>query len=406
MKRALWSIGVLFACLAAPSTLRAQAPVREEGLFIALQPPISRDVVNRVKAATEACARGQGSAHSQDRLRFQPRWASEHVHGLRRLSRSCRLFVETPHHQDHCFRAWRSDRPCGASGPGLPGNRHVARRAIGRCFAGRKEPLEEDQIRFYENVAHGRRPTAVILKMIDPAVSLVEAARMEGGGAKTFIDARRRTEEQKRGILATNKEPIVPAGAIGLYDTILAQQLGLCDLSVESRNALVEAYSLTPNSLRGDPLEGRDPIAERVVINEPFTRALQETLERRMRQAIGRRGVNAFVLRLESSSGDTLAARDFAEFLRKLKEDEGGTSLLTIAYVPDRAPGALAIVAMGCTDIAMGPAPNSAISSLFCNSAAAAIRANVSTCSKNPWSGWLTIKAIPNWRFAACSIRT
>ena len=31
----------------------AQAPAREEGLFIALQPPITRDVVNRVKAATE-----------------------------------------------------------------------------------------------------------------------------------------------------------------------------------------------------------------------------------------------------------------------------------------------------------------------------------------------------------------
>ena len=96
-----------------------------------------------------------------------------------------------------------------------------------------------------------------------------------------------------------------------------AQRLGLCDLTAESRNDLVEAYSLTPSSLRGDPLEGRDPISERVVINEPFNRALRETLERRMRQAIGRRGANVFVLQLESSKGDTQAsARFLADFPR------------------------------------------------------------------------------------------
>ncbi|HEV8058842.1 MAG TPA: NfeD family protein [Gemmataceae bacterium] len=355
MKRALWLIGVLSVCLAAPSALRAQAPVREEGLFIALQPPISRDVVNRVKAATERALEAKDPPIRKIVYDFNPggRASTSTDYGdcrdladylLKRRTIKTIAFVhgEVTGH---------------AVLPVLACQEIVMSRdaLLGDALRGSKESLEEDQIRFYENVSRGRKPTAVILKMVDPAVSLVEAARMEGGGAKTFIDARRRAEEQKRGILATNKEPIVPAGAIALYDTMLAQQLGLCDLSVESRNAIVEAYSLTPNSLRGDPLEGRDPIAERVVINEPFTRALQETLERRMRQAIGRRGVNAFVLRLESSSGDTLAARDFAEFLRKLKEDQGGTSLLTIAYVPDRAPGALAIVAMGCTDIAMAP---------------------------------------------------
>ena len=195
----------------------------------------------------------------------------------------------------------------------------------------------------------------MILKMLDPAVSLVEAARMEGGGA-TFIDQRRRAEEQKRGIMALNKAAhVLPAGSIGFYNTLQAQRLGLCDLTAESRNELVEAYSLTPSSLRGDPLEGRDPVAERVVINEPFNRALRETLERRMRQAIGRRSANVFVLQLESSSGDTQAARDFADFLRELKDDQGGSSLMTIAYIPERAPGALAMVAMGCTEIVMGP---------------------------------------------------
>ena len=154
-------------------------------------------------------------------------------------------------------------------------------------------------------------------------------------------------------------------------------------MTAESRNDLVDAYNLTPNSLRGDPLEGRDPVAERIIVNESFNRALRETLERRMRQAIGRRGVNAFVLQLESSSGDTQAARDFADFLRELKDDQGQSALLTFAYVPERAPGALAIVAMGCTDIAMGPKAVFGDFERLLQQRAALARVNALTCCKN-----------------------
>jgi membrane-bound serine protease (ClpP class) len=349
----LW---LTIALLAAPGAARAQAPAREEGVFIALQPPITRDVVNRVKAATERALEAKDPAIRKIIFDFNPggRASTSVDYGdcrdladylLKRRTVKTIAFVhgEVTGH---------------AVLPVLACQEIVMSRdaKIGDALRGSNEPPEDDQVRFYENVSRGRRAPAVILKMLDPAVVLVEAARMEGGGT-TFIDQRRKAEEQKHGILATTKEPILPAGAIGFYNRMQAQQLGLCerDVTAESRNDLVDAYNLTPNSLRGDPLEGRDPVAERIVVNESFNRALRETLERRMRQGIGRRGVNAFVLQLESSSGDTQAARDFADFLRELKDDQGVASLLTIAYIPERAPGAMAIVAMGCTDIAMGP---------------------------------------------------
>ena len=354
MSRVLRFSCLVLAFLAAPLALRAQPPAREEGLFISLQPPITREVVNRVKAATERALEAKDPPIRKIIYDFNPggraststdygdcRDLADYLQKRRTIKTVAFVHGEVTGH---------------AVLPVLACQEIVMSREamLGDALRGATEPLEEDQIRFYETVTRGRKATAVIMKMIDPAVVLVEAARMEGGGA-TFIDQRRRAEEQKRGILATNKEPILPAGAIGYYNALQAQRLGLCDLTAESKNALVEAYSLTPSSLRGDPLEGRDPIAERVVINEPFNRALRETLERRMRQAIGRRGANVFVLQLESSSGDTQEARDFADFLRKLKDDEGGSSVMTIAYIPERAPGALAMVALGCTEIVMGP---------------------------------------------------
>jgi membrane-bound serine protease (ClpP class) len=342
------------ACLATPAPARAQPPVREDGVFIALAPPITRDVVNRVKAATERALESKDPAIKKIIYDFNPggraststdygdcRDLADYLMKRRTIKTIAFVHGEVSGH---------------AVLPVLACQEIVMSRSatLGDALRGSTEPPEEDQLRFYENVSRGRKPPAVILKMLDPAVSLVEAARMEGGGT-TFIDQRRKAEEQKHGILATNKEPILPAGTVGNYNAQLAQRVGLCDLTAESRNDLVEAYSLTPNSLRGDPLEGRDPIAERIIINESFNRALRETLERRMRQAIGRRGVNAFVLQLEASSGDTQAARDFADFLRDLKDNGGQSAVLTVAYIPERAPGALAIVGMGCTEMAMGP---------------------------------------------------
>ena len=73
---------------------------------------------------------------------------------------------------------------------------------------------------------------------------------------------------------------------------------------------------------------------------------------------------------------------------------------LTIAYIPERAPGAhLALVAMGCTDIAMGPKAEFGDFEPLLQQRAGRIRATVSTCCKSPSSAWLMNRDIPSWRF-------
>lgn len=349
-----WRLGVLCACLLSPGGLAAQAQPREEGVYFTVPVPITREVVNRIKSATQRALEANNPPIRKIVYDFNPggRPSTTADYGdcrdladfiLKRRSVKTIAFV----HGDVTGHAVLPVLACQEI---VMSN--DAR--LGDAVQGTRESLEDDQIRFYENLARGRRPAAVVLKMADKDLPLAEAVRVDGG-AVTFIDLRKQDEERKKGIAVSKKDPVLPAGTIGLYSATQAQRLGLCDLRVNTRNDLLESYGLSPASLRGDLLEGRKPVAERVIINATLNRALLESLERRMRQAIGRRGVNAFVIQLEAGSGDTQAGRDFADFLRELKDDSDGMSLLTVAYIPVRATAAATFVALGCTEIVMGP---------------------------------------------------
>jgi membrane-bound ClpP family serine protease len=214
--------------------------------------------------------------------------------------------------------------------------------------------LRKDKEEFYLEVARARgRPTAIVIKMLDRDAEIVEGVRV--GGGVVYIDGRRRQDEAKRGIIVNQPEPLpgLEAGNLALYSAADARKFGLCNLIKDSRRELAEEYQLAPSSLRQDPLEGREPVAERIIIREPITRGLKETLERLIPQAIARKA-NVIVLQLESRGGDTQVGRDIAEFLRELKDDRGEYPVMTIAYIPQQAPDAATFVAFGCSEIVMG----------------------------------------------------
>src|SRR5262249_32721683 len=101
------------------------------------------------------------------------------------------------------------------------------------------------------------------------------------------------------------------------------------------------------------PLEGRTPSACRIVVKGTVNAALRETLERRMRRAIGSRHVNFFLLQLECGGGDTQVARDLAAFIPRLRYDTGKDPVMTVAYITDQARDTALYLALGCTEIVM-----------------------------------------------------
>jgi membrane-bound ClpP family serine protease len=210
-------------------------------------------------------------------------------------------------------------------------------------------PVLPDQVQFYEHVAKSRgRYPAVVLKMLDKDVELVEGT-LQGG--VWYIDKRHKKDEA--GFQETGPVPSLGPGRTGIYTAQQAEKsFRLCNLIRETPREVVEAYGLSARSLHGDPLQGRTPVAWRIVVSGPLDRGLQEKLERRIRKAIAQRA-NMILLQLECGGGDPAIARNLADFLRTLQDDEGDAPVMTVAFVTRHAHDLALFLALGCTEIVM-----------------------------------------------------
>jgi membrane-bound ClpP family serine protease len=218
-----------------------------------------------------------------------------------------------------------------------------------------KKPLASDIREAYRRIAADHRCPTIGLKMLDPDMEVVRATRVKiKGGGDWYIDKRNADEEAKNDVLVANPpEPVIRAGpATTLYNREQAEHFGLVTLSRESRDEVRRAYRLGPASLREDPLMGRNPVAWRIDVRGAVTAGLAETLKRQVGRAVGQKA-NLIVLQLECGGGDTLVARDLANWLRDRKDDRGEYPVMTVAYIPRAAPDTAVFLAFGCTEIVM-----------------------------------------------------
>ncbi|HLJ97074.1 MAG TPA: NfeD family protein [Gemmataceae bacterium] len=346
-------MGCLFAALLVSAGLARSQEVRPEGgLFITVQNPITSDVVNRVVAkSNRALSTGKVTKLIFD---FNPAGhpASSEEYG------ACRDLAAHLLHLKQCQTvAFVHNEVTGHTVlPVLACQEIVMSREakLGRALLEEKKmPLREqddDRVVFYRTVVEGRYPPAIVLKMLDRKIEVVEATWK---GGVWYIDKARQAEEAAKGVVVTRPEPILPRGDLGFYTAADAQKFGLCRLQKESRTELAEAYQLSPSSLREDPLEGREPNAVRIKVDQRLTPEFVGTIDRMIRQAIARQA-NFIILQLEANGGDTKAVLPLAEKLRTLKDDKEEFPVMTVAYIPQRAADAAVFLALGCTEIVMG----------------------------------------------------
>src|SRR5207245_2999699 len=88
----------------------------------------------------------------------------------------------------------------------------------------KKMPLREqddDRVIFYRTVVEGRYPPAIVLKMLDRKIDVVEATWK---GGVWYIDKNRQAEEATKGVVVTRQDPVLPRGDLGFYTAAAAQQ--------------------------------------------------------------------------------------------------------------------------------------------------------------------------------------
>jgi membrane-bound ClpP family serine protease len=352
----LFHLGIWLAALALPSeAVKAQAPAREDGLFITIRNPITSDVVENVKAKTRRALERTDRHVRTFIFDFNPGQESDaHPSGTKEYGPCHDLAAYLLTLQEVKTVAFvHNDVTAHTVLPVLACTDIVmsAEAKLGNVAKDLSGRLLDDEIHFYENVARSRGLCpAIVLKMLDRDMEVLEATRQ---GAVWYVDKRRQAQEAQQGAIVTRQDPVLLAGNYGFYIAAQAKKFGLCKLVKENRPDVAEAYQLTASSLREDPLEGRDPKAYRILINEPISKAVGERLRRQIRRAIAHRA-NLLVFQLESSGGDPETAVSLAEFLRTLRDDRGELPVMTIAYIPERAPGAATLFALGCSEIVMG----------------------------------------------------
>jgi membrane-bound serine protease (ClpP class) len=338
-----------------PAAARADGPAPESGLFITVGNPLTSEEYSRIKAKVERNLNRTDRRVRKIVFDFNP---DRHASSTKEFGPCHDLAKFILRLQDVTTIAFVHNETTGHTVlPVLACHELVmsSRAKLGDVMRGQTDRLTKSEVQAYHDVAEQRgRPLALVLKMIDPDVEVLQGMTRQGG--TWYIDRRHEAEEVQRGFVLKSREPVLRAGEPGLYTAATARKLDLCQRETESREQVAEMYRLAPSSLREDPLEGRTPSAWRAVVRGNLTRGQTESLQRSIRTAVAR-GANFILLQLECGGADTLAARDFADFLRTLRDDLGQNPVMTVAYVPDRREdsGVLTFVAFGCSEIVMGP---------------------------------------------------
>jgi membrane-bound ClpP family serine protease len=345
------ALAALIAFLAHPTPTVAQNVVGGEGLYITVPSPLTSDgytrIKNRVEAARSRPERRPAAIifdfNPNDKAAATPDFGPcyELADLIARLRDVTTIgYVPAPV-SGHAVLPVLACQQI-VTGPGA---------VLGNVVGPNEPPLTGYRANGYVDVVSRSHPefVAVAKKMFDPAVQL---RRGKKGGADWYLDLRERAKAAKEGVQVTDTAPLpaAPDGQIGSFTATQLRDLGLSRRTVDNKRELLEAFGLSPATLREDPLAGRPPVAFRTILRGEMTNGVRESVERTVKDIIRQKG-NMLFLQLECAGGDLQAARDLAQKLREYETGEDG--VLIVAFIPDRAPDSAAIVALGCSEIVM-----------------------------------------------------
>lgn len=218
---------------------------------------------------------------------------------------------------------------------------------IGPVVAEGVPPLDEVRQAAYRKRV-GPNRWAVVQKMFDPNVRLVKGPARAGGGT-VYADAR---DPEQVARIAGNPAPVagVQDGQLASYPAPVAREVELAKGLADTPKDVAELYGLPPSSMQSDPLQGRAPVAFQWTLRGDVDGAMRESVDRVVRDVRKKDG-NVLILVMNCGGTDLDAARGLAEDL--IRAQGGPDAVKLIAFVPESAPDAAAVVALGCSEIVM-----------------------------------------------------
>ncbi|MBX9578711.1 MAG: hypothetical protein K2X87_00240 [Gemmataceae bacterium] len=221
--------------------------------------------------------------------------------------------------------------------------------ALGEVLTDGVPAPTKEKAGIYRDVAEDRKGLfPVVQKMWDKDLDLGRGLSAEDRRSVVYVD--RRPPKDAPAKVATNVEPVPGGepGRVALYPADQAVKLGLAKALADARPEVAELYNL--RSSEDDPLGGRSPDAYRYTLSGEVDNAMREAVGRILKDIKKKKG-NVLVLTLDCGGGDLEAARRLADDL--LEARTGDDPVKVIGFIPEGAPAAAAVVALGCSELVM-----------------------------------------------------
>ncbi len=199
----------------------------------------------------------------------------------------------------------------------------------------------------YTEIANARKtvPLPIALGMLDKELKVLKVTTDLGTDFCLSTDL----DELKKHRAVQKTEELTPRP--GLYSGDKARsELGFVSYLADDRSAVARAFNLPPQSLRDDPSMNGGWKAIQVPVKGVITPALVTETIKKIKDKLEDR-VNFVCVWIDSAGGKQEDVMRLATYLASLNADK----VRTVAYIPARARGYAALVALSCDQIVMGP---------------------------------------------------
>ncbi|MEO1496615.1 MAG: NfeD family protein [Planctomycetota bacterium] len=207
--------------------------------------------------------------------------------------------------------------------------------------------VEPGVLALYQQIAASRRaaPPAVVTAMVDRSVALLRVETDEGVRLITETEL----EGLDNAVAIGDREVLTPAGTLATFTGREARAEGIAQYQTATRAALARALGLPSGTLMEDRSLAEDWRPVMIDIAGPVSSRSVRRFQTLLADEIAPGGANWVGLRIDSDGGDVGAGVRLARTLAELEESE----VRTVAYVPRRAAGVAALVALACDQLVM-----------------------------------------------------
>jgi len=216
--------------------------------------------------------------------------------------------------------------------------------------AGVHEEVIDDALRAaYRQIADRRKtiPTPVVLKMLDKNLELL---KVETETSREYV-LRGDLEELKKTKAFDRPGEVSAAGRVGKFTSAQAQEMGFVNKTIAERKDLVQVLGLPREVLDDDPSANGGSRSIRIDVTGAVTEDLLKKSRRAIEDAIRDQDANFICIWLDSAGGMPDESSNFANFLSSLDPQKRRT----VAYIPRKARGDAALIALGCDQIVLAP---------------------------------------------------